>query len=459
MPAKKTTKKAPAKKAAKKAAKSISEMSTTSKYDPLPVSGGLAMLREASASVGVRQNLVTKRLERRKGREIRMLSFSDSKVQTYASMSFYMDWLLNSRGLPQTVYNFIGRDGSGKSSFFFTLIGALARSGVSSAYFACEKKDIDPEWAMRCFSSSRAEAREIADLTPIMADLLTLDSFYEQVVEYLKEVRDIKSEAFLRLNIPVALYFDPLNKLPTAAQMAGVTTYDGGDKEKSVGLGDRGHMLDRSKWYHDLMQRLTCLLPQFNCRIFIGEHQNQGGAMGSGPKGNAFTPEYMKEGGNRTRPGGEAINQTAGIQLTLVDRGFIYSAGEKIARRISVSPLKSSHGPSRNVRYAQYALKQENFRDTEDFLDPCVRWDYTTLEWCATNGYFGASCTGKTIAQQRYNIEELHLRGLSLEEAAEELMAPANQPLFERLGHELGIPGYFSVKKVVEEGGGGAGLA
>jgi hypothetical protein len=271
----------------------------------------------------------------------------------------------------------------------------------------------------------------------------------------LKECRDPKSAAYASPDIPFAVFADPLNKLPTKAQVDGIIAYDGQDKEDMVDLAEKGHSWDRAKWYHDLTQRLTAIQPEFNVRFFIGEHQNQGNVAGGGAtkKGGSFVPEYMKEGANRTRPGGEAINQTAGIQFTLVERGFIYSEGEKIARRIQISALKSSHGPSKNVRVANFAIKQDNFRDTPEFLDPCIRWDYTTLEWCVEHGYFGASVTGKTLAQYRYNIEELGVRGAPLEEAASILALPDNQKLFERLGHELKIPGYFDITKVMKEEG------
>jgi len=439
--------------ARKKAAdKSIAENSKTLEYPPLPpLANGLDRLA-GLATAATMQNIIGKKLERRKGREVRMLSFSDSRVETYPSLSFFMDWLLNSRGLPQSIYNVIGRDGSGKSSFFFNLMGHLAVAGFKPFYYACEKKDIDEQWAMRCFHTDPALAATISRIASITPDLRSLDDLFENMVMTLKECRDAKSPLYASPDIPFAVFLDPLNKLPTAAQVAGIVAYDGQDKEDMVDLAEKGHSWDRAKWYHDMTQRLTAIQPEFNARFFIGEHQNQGNVAGGGPRGNAFTPEHTKEGANRTRPGGEAINQTAGIQFTLVERGFVYSAGEKIARRIQISALKSSHGPSKNVRVANFAIKQENFKDRPDFLDPCIRWDYTTLEWCVEHGYFGAAVTGKTIAQFRYNVEELGLRGLSLEEAAEALMAPEHRPMFERLGHDLKIPGYYSPAKVVQEG-------
>jgi hypothetical protein len=443
MSAKKTTKVTAKKVTAKKVAKKIEEqtVSTSSGYN----------LLESASPVSKLGNALAARLERRKGREVRMLSLAESKVELYPSLSLYADWLLNARGWPGSLTNIIGRDGTGKTSLLMYLIGVLAKANIPSVYIPCENKSLKPDWIRRCFDTNPAIANRIAEITPMLEHARSLDEMWESMTSIWQEVRDPKSASFIPKHVPLATMLDPLNKLPTPSQMAGFIEYDGQQKEKTVDIADKGHSWDRAKWYHDMTQRLTGLQPNYNVRLFLGEHQNQLNVAGGGGKASSFTPEYMKEGANRTRPGGEALNQTADVQFILVDRGKIYSAGKAIARRIMISTFKSSHGPSKNIRSAHFAIKQDGFRDTPEFLDPCIRWDYTTVEWFVEHGYLGARMTGGTLADYRYHIDSLGIRGASLEDAALQLFLPENAHHFERLGHELGIPGYFSTQAKEEE--------
>jgi len=397
------------------------------------------------------ESALRKKMERRKGRQVRILSFGESDVELYPSLSFYMDYLLNSRGLPKSIYNLIGRDGTGKTSLLFSIMGAIRSQGHYPFYVKGEKKAVDDAWFRRC------AARKVADAAQLERDLFklearSLDELWETICETVLLLRDPAQDFFISKDKDVVCFVDPLNKIATPGQAAGISTYDGAEKEEVIALADRGHMWDRSKFYHDMTQRMTPLMLEHNVNFFFGEHQNQDGVGGGGKKKSAFTPEYISEAGNRKRPGGEALNQTAGLQLTLFDRGYIYSAGEKVARRISISPVKSSHGPSKNIRFAAFAIKEDKFEDTADELDPCIRWDYTTLEWFAENGYFGVSRTGSTLAQYRYNIAPLGVRGLSLVEAAA-MLFEHEQTWSVEVGHALRIPGYYDPLKALKDEG------
>jgi hypothetical protein len=436
-----TKKKAAAKKAAKKATKS------TTAAEVEIHSSAFNLLDMPPTHESTRAAL-TKALGRRKGRVISLHSASEERTPALPSVGIYMDWALNNRGLPRGVTNLIGKDGVGKSSFLFYMLSRAMCAGSVPVLSAGERKYLPAEWKLRLAHWDKATSLKIVERME-MLNASVLDQMWEEFVAWVKIKRDSAVAGHIPPHVPLIGAFDSLNKFGTSAQGAGLAQFGGMDKEEDVDLADRGHSLDRARWYHDMAVRTETLRTVYNTSLLISEHTNQDKPMGGGAKTQSFLPEHFKEAKNRTKPGGEAINQTAHIQLTLVDCGQIYSAGEAIARRIMVSVWKSSYGPSRNKRTCHFALKEGDYRDTETTWDQGLRWDYTTVEWLAAHGHLGMTRSGSSMPLHRYNCPRLGISQASLEDAAQ-AYSEAPETLWQELGEQLKIPGYYDPFKEIQ---------
>jgi hypothetical protein len=218
------------------------------------------------------------------------------------------------------------------------------------------------------------------------------------------------------------------------------------EKQKQIDIGDKGHSWDRARWMHEWMDVFLLLQHKYNIHLVAVEHQNEPNVAGGGTAAPSFIPQYTKDLGHRTKRGGQGLNQVTNLQLTLSEKGSVYSAGEKIARRIIVRPYKNSYGTEN--RTCCYSLKLEPTADTEDFLDMGLRWDYTEVEWLAENGYLGFRQTGSSLPQFRFSSDVLGFTQLSLEEAAQ-AWREADPSHIEQLGRQLKIPGYLDTRERV----------
>lgn len=404
-------------------------------------SGGFHVMEDPDQfSKGVASALRTV-LTRRKGRETNLRPQNEMLIDTLPMRSLYFQWMINSRAIPKGVTNLVGKDRLGKTSLIWYLMGGFVQAGYPGLVAVCERKPVNAPWAARCITTERLVAEKM--LQSVLTDTCQLlEEFAELAHEYCKVVRDPSSPQYVPLSVPIVLAADPINRLATNAQAAGISSYDGKDREKQVDIADHGHMWDRAKWLHDWVTRFLLDVDQYNVHLILSEHQNEDGPGGGGGKAPSFLPQYTKELNHRTKPGGQAINQVANLQLTFADKGYIYSAGEKVARRIILRPYKNSYGPE--GRTCCFALKGDEFKDTDTYLDAGLRWDYTEVEWLAENGFLGFRKTGSTLAQERFSCPGLGLTQASLVEAAKG-WREAPQELRDRLGEQLQIPGYVDV--------------
>ncbi len=381
-------------------------------------------------------------LERRKGREVSFTTQSELMLDRLPLRSIYFQWMINQRGLVKGVTNLVAKDKLGKTSMVYNLFGGFMQGGHPCGMMYCEGKPLEGPWALRCLSTNKPMAKKMADRLQLFESSL-LDEMSETLECWCKILRDPKEATYVPMSVAIVLAIDPLGRLATNAQAAGLSEYKGLSKQTAIEIGDKGHHWDRPKWLHDWIDRLLLLQKMYNLHLIAVEHQNEAGVAGGGAPVQSFIPQHTRELGHRTKRGGQALNQVTNLQLTFADRGFVYSAGEKVARRITVRPYKNSYGPEN--RLCNYALSLEpGISDTDSFLEPALRWDYTEVEWLAEQGLLGFRKTGSSLAQERFSSDELKFTQLSLVEAAQ-VWREASPDLIEELGKSLEIPGYINV--------------
>lgn len=437
--------------AAKKKAKT--ETATTTKKSKEKVTttakpaGAFNILKSTNFAESLGQSLKTT-LEKRKGREVSFCKQSELIMERLPVRSIYLQWAMNSRGLAKGLTDIVAKDRCGKTSLVYYLFGGFMQAGYPCGFISCENKPLEDAWARRCLSSDPGMAEAMASNLLVLSNDV-LDQMAESIEAWCKLTRDPASKSFVPPSIPMTLAVDPIGRLATRSQAAGLTEFDGLDKEKQIDIMDKGHSWDRAKWLHDWIDRLLLLQKRFNVHLIAVEHQNEQNPAGGGAMMPAYIPAHVREASHRTKRGGQSINQIANLQWILVDAGFIYSAGEKIARKIKLSTYKNSYGPENRDCY--FALKLDSADESSDsYLDPGLRFDYTEVDWMAENGYLGFRRSGTSAVSYRYSSDELQFNQVSLAEAAQ-AWREADPRLIEALGAQLKIPGYLKTYESVME--------
>jgi hypothetical protein len=447
MPAKQSKKTEDAKKESKRNGKAGKTKEAAAEAPP----AAFDLLKNRNRFIAASSAGLKKAIGRRKGRSVLVSSQADMRIGILPVESIYMQWAINSRGFPIGLTNFLGKDAVGKTSLVYYLMGHFMVNNIPCCVVPCEKKVVPIEWADRCLSRSRSQAFQLSEALVVLQDMLVLDEAVEKVTAWVTDVvRNPACEGFVPSHIPVAVFFDPLNKMATRAQAQGLVMYDGLDKEDvMVDLTDRGHMMDRAKFYQQMTIRLNNLQTGHNVHFIVSEHQNQDDPMGQrsgGRKTQMFQTLTDKDSKNRTRAGGEAINQSAGMQITLVDCGKYYSGGEAVGRRIMARVLKNSYGGGERVFY--YAIKSDGFNDTRVSLDQGIRFDWSEVLWLSDQRLLGFRRTGDSYKEERFSSDVLGISAATLCEAAD-IWTARKHEFQDELGKKLRIPGYYDPRAAI----------
>jgi hypothetical protein len=433
MAAKKVTKKTTKKTVAKKAATNKTTLPKAAGSFDLLGAAGKQFAADAVASLQTA-------LGNKKGRLVDCTPQSELIIETLPVRSLQLQWGIDNWGIPKGSTEIVGKDRTGKSTLLYYLFGGFMLANSPCCVMVGENKPIETKWAVRVLSNDARIASAMVDVL-LVIKTSNLDEMAEQLRTWASARRDPKDPAYVPMSVPIVVAVDPVGKFTTRSQSAGIAVYDGRDKEKISEIGGQGKNWERAKWLHAWMPIMSEMQRLFNLHTIYVSHQNDANVAG-GMAPPSFIPQYSVDLNNRTKPGGNAINQNIGLQLVCAERGFYYSAGVPVGRRIAVRPYKNSYGVE--GRIVHYALKGDNFNDREGYIDSGLRWDWSDLEWMAEHGYLGVRKTGATRAQERFSSAELGFTQLSLVDAAEELYR-APQEKFTELGCKLGLTGYVNV--------------
>lgn len=429
--AKKAAKKTVAKKAANPPNRALT---ATGSIDLLGGDGSKSFAAGAGAALAAA-------MSRKKNRVVNFTTQAELRIEFLTVRSIYLQWCLGNWGIPkgQTV-EIIAKDKLGKTSLLYWLFGGFLMQGSPCLVVVGENKPMDRPWAVRCLSADPKMANRMLEEIGMLTSG-QLDEMHEYLKRWILICRDPESAHYVPLHVPLVIAVDPVGKLATRQEAAGGGyVYDDLVKADEADLADKGHNWDRAKWMHDFMRRNDALQAQNNVNTFFVSHQNDEAA--GGKMRPSFIPQWSVDLSHRTKPGGQASNQSSCLQLVLADQGVIYSGGVKVARRIALKPYKNSYGT--DERMCSFALKQSDHEDRPGYIDPGIRWDYTTLEWMAEHGLLGVKKTGQNSKDLRYSSVELGFTQLTLMEAAR-VIDTLPQEKIDELGKRLLIPGYIDI--------------
>lgn len=314
-----------------------------------------------------------------------------------------MQYVIGRVGIPiNTITEFIGAEGVGKSSLVHALIGSFAANNVPCLYINSEAKMLEPDWRLRLYSTS-PELSEKIDMSVTYEALSTLDEMDVTLKEWVRTMRETRG---VPKDVPLVAAIDSVTKLlnPDEAEAAGWT-----DTTKKDAIGKGINEVSKkpgvtAKWMHSWTRNLTPFLRENNVTILLVSGQNQD--MNTAPS--AFIPAASLAKVNKTRIGGNAVNQSAALQFTMTKARNYKQGTEVMGKEVYLHGIKNSYGPSdREIVYRLYDNRAENFKGKDvpkKYLSPAIDMDEALCDLLVSKKVFGL-----TVAMKKYTSEELGL--------------------------------------------------
>lgn len=345
-----------------------------------------------------------------------------------------MQYVIGRVGLPvNTIIEFIGEEGVGKSSMMHALMGEFISHNVPCLYINSEPKMLEPDWRKRLYSVDEEKAEKI-DTAASYEFCSTLDEMDEKLRAWVTKYR---SGLKIGLDVPLVVFIDSVTKLlnPDEAEAAGWSSDDKEAAKKGVQAISKKPGVT-AKWMHAWCRAIAPLLVKANLTVILVSGQNQ--EMDA--QANPFVSKVSLAKANKTRPGGNAVNQSAGLQFNLTRIGH-YQNSQKVTcgKRICLSVQKNAFGPSkREIDYILLDDRPENYkgRDIEGkYKAPAILMDEAMCNLLVQADLFGLS-----LERKRYSSAALDLFKVKPEEVMEKLIT--RPELLLQAAKDLGIRGY-----------------
>lgn len=344
-----------------------------------------------------------------------------------------MQYVIGRAGLPvNTIVEFIGEEGVGKSSLLHAMIGNFVAHNVPCLYINSEPKTLEDDWRRRLYSTDPTMAERIDSVVQYRF-CSTLDDMDTEMRAWIAASRETMSK-----DIPLVVCVDSVTKLlnPDEAEAAGWT----GDTDKNdVGKGVMAISKKpgvTAKWMHAWCRSVAPLLLKFNVTIILVSGQNQEMDVSASP----FVSKIAMTKANKTRPGGNAVNQSAGLQFNLTRIGnYQNAAKETCGKRICLSGQKNAFGPTkREVNYVLLDDRPDNYKGRDvrgKYLAPAIDMDEALCELMVSKGIFKL-----TLERKRYTSPVLDLFKVKAGEVVSKIMTTPEY--LAQVTQELGIRGY-----------------
>ena len=345
-----------------------------------------------------------------------------------------MQYVIGRVGVPaRSITEFIGQDNIGKSSLILTLLGVFTMNNMPCLYINTEMKRFDDDWKVRLFNSNPEVGEKINSVIEFEWTE-SLDGVDACINKFVRRKRDVEG---VPKDVPIVIAVDSISKAMNSEEKkaAGVGV-DSAKKQKDVGVAAISQKPGvTAKWHHNWVRLLGPLLIRDNVTILLTSAQNQDMDTSQSP----FIPKSYYEKQNRTRPGGNALNQAAAVQFTMTERSRIKVGEEVVGKSICLYGVKNGCGPSsREITY-NILFNSMSMLKTKDvpgkYLAPAVDMDAALCNLLVKEGVFGLTLSG-----EKYTSEELEVYKAKASTVVREINAsPAN---ILKVAKALGIQGY-----------------
>lgn len=335
-----------------------------------------------------------------------------------------LQYLTGNIGLPiQTVTELIGSDRMGKSSLLMAMLAGFTKSGCYCLYISTEAKTLKRKWIkQRLCGCDKALAADIADAIDVEEGLST----FGEVDKYMRNWAHIKRNVEgCPMSEPLVVVVDSISALLTDEAGKAIIDKDAKDAGIQKGVDDvKEKMCGAANWLHRWVRFLKQWMQDNNVTVICVSSQNQDISMFK-----------VADKNNRTKLGGEALNQKSALQITLSKAAVKQASLVEGTKNILIKCLKNSYGAE--GRELVYTLKQEAYKyaDTDTFTEQAIDMSTTLCNILLDNGLFGI-----TSNRKKYSSDELGLFQVSAAELEDRVNS--DEALQYRIGVALGIDGY-----------------
>lgn len=342
-----------------------------------------------------------------------------------------LQYVIGRVGIPMnTVIEFIGAEGVGKSSLIKALLGGFVENNVPCCYINSEPKIVDPDWRMRIYSRS-PETSEKIDSVINYEELYTLEDMKEYIHEWVTAQREV-----IPVDVPIVIVVDSITNLmnPAEAEAAG---WDPKLKKFTASKDVSKKPGVTAKWMHEWKRTISPRLQQDNITIILVSGQNQDMNTAASP----FIPATAIAKRNKTRAGGNAINQIASLQFTLTKMSDAKrtSTAKASGKNICLYGAKNSYGPTgREITYTIWDNRADNFKGLDvpgKYLASPIDMDVALCVLLIEHKVFGLN-----VAANKYTSEELELFKASASDVVAAIYAKPERIL--KAAKALSIYGY-----------------
>lgn len=317
-----------------------------------------------------------------------------------------LQYLIGRPGIPaNTIVELIGQESVGKSSLVYAMMGTFIANNIPCYYINSEPKALEGDWQARLVSTDP----EKSELIKEVIDVHVMDSLDEMDEGIRQWITMQRTEMGVPLDVPLVCIVDSITKLMTPDEYAasGVAKKKPGEKSKGTGVKNIGGKIGAAAtWMHEWSKLIDPFIRANNATIILVSGQNQDMDAGATP---SFIPKSAMAKYNKTRRGGNAINQSAALQFTITYKSAVKNtAGEMCGKEVLLYCAKNSYGPSfRELRYQIMDDRKENYNDIPgEYLQPAIRMDEAVVNLLVERKALGLTLNRKRYSSAQLNIYE-----------------------------------------------------
>lgn len=340
-----------------------------------------------------------------------------------------MQYLTGERGIQvETLSEIFGTDALGKSSLTCALLTSFIQLGCHCVYINTESKKISTQWIREHLCGTDPELAN--DTVSVLHQFDHLHTF-EDVDKFIRNWVFVKRHDPANpapISEPIVIVIDSLAGLVRKDTLDNLTTGSDSKVGMQKGLDDVTiKMCSEASWLHKWTKHLAPWMHDNNVTVICTNAKNQ--------NVNLIKPAEKKD---RTKTGGEALNQKVATQISLTKAAAKYSPADGVIPVVAYGTKVSNGGPNREI---MYYVKTDTYFNDPDYKKVAGYYEQSIdMSETLANILLDHNVLGFTSNRKKYTSEELGI--CQLTPAEFEAKVNADPELQRKIGQALHIKGY-----------------
>lgn len=344
-----------------------------------------------------------------------------------------------------TALEIIGEDGIGKTTMALSLVGMGLRNHpyAVALYLNSEGKNklFSEDRIASCLSLNKQEAKDMIANRVRWSEVATLNHALESILNFGRVVREnLDKRGISRNDSPIFVVLDTLSKLMPKNEAALLGLGDKSSNPAINSLEDTSN-LEFARTLQRWSRAMAYSFEEYGICLILVSHQNTKIEM------NTFAARFLSQAAlkedNRTKIGGNALNQSVTLQFTLT-KGKILTRetstsktpiGQIVKLKVVKNSLSIPH------RDCLYVLNIDHSFDTEEEWDQPLKFDYGLPEMFIKERLYGL----KVASVQKDTFTS---KALNIDSAPRQDVISALKPLISDVLDELNIRGHDRIQDI-----------